>query len=350
MRRAVTITIVSVLMSGAPCFSQIQAPKQVDTLHIKSMQYHFDEIRPENWPFSYVLRTPGSFMFNGESFPITESTGYGSYIEFKLRTGDGHSSVLKYSENDAGCRIEFSGYILCCTKADAKGSVERKSYDCLGGRTVDNAGFKMPEWKNWQENGCLVVDIWVDQYGKVVKAIPGADGTTITDNTLWNSARTAALETGFNMKADAPQLQKGRITYCFDGGILTTKCRFEEDNTDDGAFTSEGRESVAVPFQRVERKPYFQGGDANNFSKWVNEHLVYPKEAKDKGIQGKVILSFKITADGRVEDVRVLRGVCPCLDAEAVRVVSKSPKWIPGETGGKKVDVTYTFPVIFITR
>ena len=66
-----------------------------------------------------------------------------------------------------------------------------------------------------QESGIVVVTIWVDQYGTVQKAIPGADGTTVTNSTLWNAARKAAMETKFNMSADAPALQEGTITYIF---------------------------------------------------------------------------------------------------------------------------------------
>lgn len=66
-----------------------------------------------------------------------------------------------------------------------------------------------------QESGIVVVDIWVDNYGTVQKAVAGADGTTVTDNTLWAAARKAAMETHFNMDADAPAMQKGTITYIF---------------------------------------------------------------------------------------------------------------------------------------
>ena len=68
---------------------------------------------------------------------------------------------------------------------------------------------------NSQENGTVVVTIWVDNYGTVQKALPGADGTTVTDKTLWAAARKAAMETHFNMSADAPALQEGTITYIF---------------------------------------------------------------------------------------------------------------------------------------
>ena len=109
-------------------------------------------------------------------------------------------------------------------------------------------------------------------------------------------------------------------------------------------------EEEAIPFQLVEQKPSFQGGDANAFSKWVNERLVYPEIAKENGIQGRVMLQFTVGADGQVSQVKVLRGVDPTLDKEAVRVVSSSPKWTPGKQRDRAVKVTYTFPVIFQLR
>lgn len=106
----------------------------------------------------------------------------------------------------------------------------------------------------------------------------------------------------------------------------------------------------AIPFNIVEEKPSFNGGDANEFSKWVNSQLVYPKSAKENGIQGRVTLQFTVEADGRVTTIRVVRGVDPSLDAEALRVVSMSPRWKPGKQRNKAVRVTYTFPVIFQLR
>ena len=109
-------------------------------------------------------------------------------------------------------------------------------------------------------------------------------------------------------------------------------------------------EEEAIPFQLVEEKPSFQGGDANQFSKWVNSRLVYPEIAKENGVQGRVTLQFTVEKDGSVTKVKVLRGVDPSLDKEAVRVVSMSPKWKPGKQRDRTVPVTYTFPVIFQLR
>ena len=66
-----------------------------------------------------------------------------------------------------------------------------------------------------QAAGKVVVQIWVDNYGNVQKAVAGAEGTTVNDKTLWQAARKAALGAHFNMSADAPALQEGTITYVF---------------------------------------------------------------------------------------------------------------------------------------
>ena len=66
-----------------------------------------------------------------------------------------------------------------------------------------------------QAQGIVVVQVKIDQYGEVKEAIPGAEGTTVTDKNLWNAARSAAMKAHFNMDANAPALQTGTITYIF---------------------------------------------------------------------------------------------------------------------------------------
>lgn len=119
-------------------------------------------------------------------------------------------------------------------------------------------------------------------------------------------------------------------------GIVETAAEALEKNPD-----------AVLPFALVESKPTFNGGDANDFSKWVNENIVYPQSAIDDNISGKVILQFTVSKEGDVKDVKVLRGVNEVLDAEAVRVVSASPKWEAGSQNGVPVSVNYTFPVVF---
>ena len=82
----------------------------------------------------------------------------------------------------------------------------------------------------------------------------------------------------------------------------------------------------------------------------MNQRLVYPESAKENGVQGRVTLQFTVEKDGTVTNVKVLRGIDPALDKEAVRVVSMSPKWKPGKQRNRTVPVTYIFPVIFQLR
>jgi TonB family protein len=111
---------------------------------------------------------------------------------------------------------------------------------------------------------------------------------------------------------------------------------------------NEQADDVGIPYQLVEVKPTFQGGDANNFSMWVNNHLVYPETAKAAGKQGRVTLQFTVDKSGDVTNVKVLKGVDPELDAESLRVVSScTEKWTPGMQDGKPVDVVYRFPIVY---
>ena len=83
----------------------------------------------------------------------------------------------------------------------------------LSGRNVVGS-LPRPSY-NAQLEGTVVVRVKVDQYGNVTEAVPGVEGTTVTDTGLWNAARNAAMKAHFNTKADAPVVQTGTITYIF---------------------------------------------------------------------------------------------------------------------------------------
>lgn len=107
----------------------------------------------------------------------------------------------------------------------------------------------------------------------------------------------------------------------------------------------------AISFEAVETKPGFNGGDADEFSKWVNSQLTYPEAAKEAGTQGRVMIQFTVNADGSMSDFKVVRSASPELDAEALRVLTScTQKWTPGVQDGKPVAVTYNFPIIFQLR
>lgn len=104
-----------------------------------------------------------------------------------------------------------------------------------------------------------------------------------------------------------------------------------------------------VSYSDCDQRPSFLNSyDPGRFlEKWVYQYLKYPQEALQEGVQGRVMVYFIIEKDGKVTDVKVVKGVSPELDAEAVKVVSASPKWKPGRVAGEKVRVAMTIPVEF---
>ncbi len=104
-------------------------------------------------------------------------------------------------------------------------------------------------------------------------------------------------------------------------------------------------------FVVVEKMPKFDGGDANEFRKFIAQNVVYPKVAAEQGIQGRVFVQFIITKTGNVSNVKVIRGVATSLDQAAVDVVKLSDGyWTPGYQRGEAVNVSYTFPIIFVLQ
>lgn len=110
-------------------------------------------------------------------------------------------------------------------------------------------------------------------------------------------------------------------------------------------ITSAYGQNETLPYVDYEVKPLFQGEPPTAFQKWVHERIVFDPQAKAEGVQGRVMVTFTIEPDGTLDKVNVLRGVDPRLDAEAVRVVSSSPKW--DWPSGNVVPIRYTLPVFF---
>lgn len=178
--------------------------------------------------------------------------------------------------------------------------------------------------------------------------------------TVVNSFNSGSLKSRITMMTrKSPKLKalKAMLLIPIIGISLAATARTVTDYT---YLQDDGKDNV--PFQLVETKPTFNGGDANEFSKWVNSQLTYPDSAYKKGVSGRVILSFKITETGDLTEAKVLKFIDPlnpdatsskeseALCTEALRVIKSSPKWTPGEHKGKKVAVVYTYPVIFVLR
>lgn len=102
-------------------------------------------------------------------------------------------------------------------------------------------------------------------------------------------------------------------------------------------------------FVIVEQMPVFPGGD-EALRKYLAQSVKYPVIAQENGIQGRVFVSFVVSAKGEVTNVKVARPFDPNLDKEAVRVVQSMPKWSPGMQRGKPVKVAYTVPINFVLQ
>ena len=103
-------------------------------------------------------------------------------------------------------------------------------------------------------------------------------------------------------------------------------------------------------FEVVEQMPEFPNGGMAGLMQYLSKNIKYPKYptiAQENGTQGRVTVQFVVNADGSIVDAKVIRGVDPYLDKEALRVINSMPKWKPGMQRGKAVRVKYTVPVMF---
>lgn len=99
-------------------------------------------------------------------------------------------------------------------------------------------------------------------------------------------------------------------------------------------------------YQVVEKPAEFPGGQAALY-KWLSQNMKYPQEAQQNGVQGRVYVIFVVEKDGSITDVKISKGVYSDLDAEAVRVVRKMPKWVPAKNNGVAVRCYITLPITF---
>ena len=169
------------------------------------------------------------------------------------------------------------------------------------------------------------------------------------------SRGTVTDETGYAEIEAAP----GSTIQISHIGYETREVRVSEDNEPIRYLLmmerseAPGREQAATPDNDdntvlvAEQMPTFQGGDLNTFRNWVQQNVRFPQIALENGIQGRVVVTFVIEKDGRLTNIEVLQTPDRSLSDEAVRVLSKSPKWSPGKQRNQPVRVKYTLPVDF---
>ena len=206
----------------------------------------------------------------------------GTYLTRKLKKRHGHFTF--YFEN--GMKQSERQYIK--NKPVGKwvwwyetGNMKRKG-------EFNKKGKKIGYWKGWYENGNL------DFEGKY----------------LYNK-------------------RENEWKWYFDNGQMSAKEIYRRGKQVGAQYWNRNGSKVESNI-KAEVKPEFIGGPKELIN-FLHENIKYPEEAKLEGISGRVYIRFFIGIDGKIEDPKVIKSVCPTIDKEALRVVKKMPKWIPGK-------------------
>jgi protein TonB len=136
-------------------------------------------------------------------------------------------------------------------------------------------------------------------------------------------------------------IMEGLFTYYYENGQKSSEGTYKNnEKTKDWRYWDENGEEF------IETMPEFPGG-VDAMMRFLGNELVYPKDARKKGIEGRVVLQFVVNTDGGITNIEVLKSVYESLDNEAIRAVSQMPKWKPGTQQGKPVFVKFTLPIVF---
>ena len=99
----------------------------------------------------------------------------------------------------------------------------------------------------------------------------------------------------------------------------------------------EVKSTVASGFDKCAMYP----GGEKGMNTFIHKNIDYPMAAIKSGKEGNVTVRFTVNTDGTVSNVKVVKGLEPSLDAEAIKVVSKMKGWTPAMKGGKAVPMDY---------
>jgi TonB family protein len=175
----------------------------------------------------------------------------------------------------------------------------------------------------------------------------------IADKTFMNELDASSIESVDVLKAGNSELikkygdaaKKGVIMITLKSGATNAK----KNQIGEITAVAYGNAAESDVFFTVDEVPVFPGGEMA-LRKFLAKTIKYPAIAQNKGIQGKVYVSFVVEKDGSTGRARVVRGVDPSLDTEALRVVNGLPQWTPGKHKGEFVAVSYTVPINFVLQ
>ncbi|WP_373514651.1 TonB family protein [Persicitalea sp.] len=199
------------------------------------------------------------------------------------------------------------------------------------------------------------------------KAIPGADimvmgatrGTTTSSEGRFRLDAPAGSELKFSYEGFKNHLLKlnpkyEKVAYRVamtpgEGQTSQTNGAFFMTSPDGKTFRAISQASTyngETIFTVVEEQPQFPGG-IDAMHKFLGDNVKYPEAARRAKVQGRVFLNFVVTKEGEIKNVTILKGIGFGIDEEALRVMDKMPRWIPGKQDGKPLNVRYNLPIAF---
>ncbi len=220
--------------------------------------------------------------------------------------------------------------------------------------SYNSKGDKISEFA-FHENGKLSLEVYYKNNLKngITKSYY-EDGTlerlTNYDNDLKKDTSFRYYESGIIMNKNyySKGSLKNTYTYNADGNL---QYEYGFNSAGDTISTIEHLPGQDDTLKNVnnpvdEKFAEFRGG-VKELYKYLSTSITYPREARDYGISGKVVVKFSIDEKGEIENIHVIDPIYPIIDFEAMRVVHNMPAWTPGRQNGKNVSVWFTLPVKF---
>ena len=214
-----------------------------------------------------------------------------------------------------------------------------------------NPDFKIGSFAYWYENGDKHINCTFEQnklHGIYREWYP--DGIQKSEKNYYHGNLEGLKkdwdETGKIVKTVEYKdgLKNGHFTTYYENGQPIRKDLYKNDRLVKGkCFSQNGKDTVYFEYFTM---PHFNGG-LNGFKLFITEKLNYPDSARENNEEAMVKVRFTIDREGNVTHVKLVKGDKNYFNAEAIRAVNESPKWIPGKRDGKVIDVTITIPIYF---
>jgi TonB family protein len=306
--------------------------------------------------------------FTGElrkTFTVKNYTAEGMpnpNIDFTIREVEKHGDTMMYSMDPFTISGDIVNKLKNKIMTDEDIDIEVTEVGCVDNDTVYQIVEKMPQYRGGEEammkyvadnikypqeakdkniSGRVFVSFVIEKDGSVneVKVVRGIGGGCDEE-----AARVIK-----GMPKWEPGMQKGkpvRVNYMMPINFKLSDTQPKQPVKKSSVSKVDMKPDKNGVYQIVEEMPQYTGGEAAMMD-FVAKNIVYPQEARDKEISGRVFVSFIVEKDGSVNEVNVKKGIGGGCDEEAVRVVKAMPKWKPGKMKGEAVRVSYQMPIFF---